>query len=162
MQRFWLSTLRVPVAGHYWTHFDNRTMLEEDRPIEGQYQKYLIRKTLDGQLTPRAAAPKLAAVTLGDPVPDVHDEEVEGELLGSMERMFNYMIRPLGERPEDVQTIFELLVCLSQLPQVFTKSGQPLYRSDTDQYVWKDMPYLPFALGHQWTGESICIFDMVT
>lgn len=137
-------------------------MLEEDRPIEWQYQKDLIRKTLDGQLTPRAAAPKLAAVTLGDPVPDVHDEDVEAELLGSMERMFNYMIRPLGERPEDVHIICELLVCLSQLPQVFTKSGQPLYRSDTDQYVWKDMPHLPFALGHQWTGRSVCIFDMVT
>lgn len=150
------------MARHNQTHFVAVKMLDKDRPIEWQCQKDFIRKTLDGQLTPRAAAPKLAAVTLGDPVPDVHNEEDEDEFLGSIERMFNYMIRSLGERPEDVQTIFELLVCLSQLPQVFTKSGQPLYRSDTDQYVWKDMPYLPFALGDQWDGKSACMFSMMT
>lgn len=120
------------------------------------------RKICFAKLFPRTAAPKLAAVTLGDPVPDVHNEEDGDDFLANMERMFSYMVRSLGERPEDVQNIFELSVCLSQLPQVFTESGQPLYRPDTDEYVWKDMPYLAFALGDNWNGKFACMFNMLT
>lgn len=98
-------------------------MSEEERPIEWQHQEAVIRELLDGHLTPQAAAPKLAAVTLPDPIPDIDNEDDEEEILVNLERMFNMMLKALETRPECVHTIFDLMICISQLPPALTESG---------------------------------------
>lgn len=124
-----------------------------DRPVEWLYQKDIIREVLGGTLTPETAAPKLAAVTLPDPIPDADNEDDEDDIMVNIERMFNYMIWSLKSRPEQVRTIFDLIVCMSQLPPALTISGRQLCETDPPGRVWEDVPRLGRGLGGVWTGE---------
>lgn len=132
-------------------------MPDEERPIEWQHQEAIIRDLLDGHLTTKAAAPKLAAVTLPDPIPDIDNEDDEEEILVNLERMFNMMLRALETGPECVHTIFDLMICMSQLPPALTESGQQLCATDPVRRVWKDLPHLGRSLGAEWSGKSIHI-----
>ena len=105
-----------------------------------------------GHLTPQEAAPKLAAVTLPDPIPDIDNEDDEEEVLVNLERMFNMMLRALSTRPEHVYTIFDLMICLSQLPPALTKSGKQLCGTDPPGRVWEDLSHLGRSLGAEWSG----------
>ena len=105
-----------------------------------------------GHLTPQEAAPKLAAVTLPDPIPDIDNEDDEEEVLVNLERMFNMMLRALSTRPEQVYTIFDSMICLSQLPPALTKSGKQLCGTDPPGRVWEDLPHLGRSLGAEWSG----------
>lgn len=127
-------------------------MLDDERPIEWQYQEAVIRELLDGHLTAKTAAPKLAAVTLPDPIPDIDNEDDEEEVLVNIERMFNMMLRSLETRPECVHIIFDLIICMSQLPPALTTSGQQLCGTDPPRRVWEDLPHLGRSLGAEWSG----------
>lgn len=105
-----------------------------------------------GHLTPQEAAPKLAAVTLPDPIPDIDNEDDEEEVLVNLERMFNMMLRAPSTRPEQVYTIFDLMICLSQLPPALTKSGKQLCGTDPPGRVWEDLSHLGRSLGAEWSG----------
>lgn len=129
-------------------------MSEEERPIEWQHQEAVIRELLDGHLTPQVAAPKLAAVTLSDPIPDIDNEHDEEEILVNLERMFNMMLKALETRPECVHTIFDLMICISQLPPALTESGHQLSGTDPPRRVWEDLPHLGRSLGAEWSGRS--------
>jgi hypothetical protein len=111
----------------------------DDRPIEWQYQKEIIREVVTGQLTPKAAAPKLAAATLPDPIPDIESEEDEDGILSDTERMFNITLEVLETDPKSAPTIRDLIVCMSQLPPALTKSGQQLCATDPPGRVWEDL-----------------------
>lgn len=129
---------------------------DADRPAEWQYQTDIIYEVLDGTLDPVTAAPKLAAVTLPDPISDVDNEEDEDDIMVNIERMFNYMIWALETHPGQVRTIFDLIMCMSQLPPALTVSGRPLCETDPPGRVWEDVPRLGRGLGGVWSGE--CAF----
>jgi hypothetical protein len=127
-------------------------MSNEDQPIEWQHQEAVIRDLLDGHLTPKTAAPKLAAVTLPNPIPDIDNEDDEEDVLVNIERMFNIMLEALESRPESVHTIFDLMICMSQLPPALTESGNQLCGTDPLRRVWEDLPCLGRSLGAEWSG----------
>jgi hypothetical protein len=104
-------------------------MSVQDRPIEWQHQEAIISQLLDGRLTPKTAAPKLAAVTLLDPNSDIDDEDDEEEILVDLERIFNMMLKALEARPESVHTILDLIICISQLPSAPTELWQAALRN---------------------------------
>jgi hypothetical protein len=130
-------------------------MSDEDGPIEWQHQEVIIRDLLDGHLTPTTAAPKLAAVTLPNPIPDIDNEDDEKEVLVNLERMFSMMLHVLETRPECVHTIFDLMICMSQLPPVLTKLWEHLCGTDPPRRVWGDLPHLGRSLGAEWSGKFI-------
>lgn len=68
---------------------------QESVPEEWQRQKAILDELFDGQLTIKTAAPKLAAATLPDPIPDINNEEDEFDIMADIERMFNYMLSAL-------------------------------------------------------------------
>jgi hypothetical protein len=127
-------------------------MSDEDQHIQWQHQETVIHDLLTGHLTPRTAAPKLAAVTLPDPIPDINNEDDEEEILVNIERMFNMMLGALETRPECVHTIFDLMICMSQLPPALTESGNQLCGTDPLRRVWEDLPHLGRSLGAEWSG----------
>jgi hypothetical protein len=127
-------------------------MSNEDQPIEWQHQETLIHDLLNGHLTPTTAAPALASATLPNPVPDINNEDDEEEVLVNIERMFNIMLEALESRPESVHTIFNLIICMSQLSPALTKSGNQLCGTDPPRRVWKDLPCLGWSLGAEWSG----------
>jgi hypothetical protein len=126
----------------------------QNRPIEWQHQEAIVRDLLDGHLTPATAAPKLAAVTLPNPIPDIDNEEDEEEILVNLERMFKMMLRALETRPECVHTIFDLMICMSQRPPALTESRNQLCGTDPPRCVWEDLPHLGGSLGAEWSGKS--------
>ena len=75
----------------------------------------------------------------------------------SLERIFNMMLRALETGPECVHTIFDLMICMSQLPPALTESGQQRCATDPVRRVWKDLPHLGRSLGAEWSGKSIHI-----
>lgn len=133
------------------------SIMFEDCPIEWQYQWNLIREVFDGHLNPKAAAPKLAAVTLPDPIPDLNSEEDEDELIGPIERMFNFMLRHLETDLKRVQPIFNLVICMSQLSPALTGSGQQLCATDPPRRVWEDLPALGTSIGSAWTSKCLVL-----
>lgn len=121
----------------------------DDCPIEWHHQKEIIREVVTGQLIPKAAAPKLAAATLPDPIPDIESEEDGDNILSDTERMFNIMLEVLETDPKSTPTIRDMIVCMSQLPPALTKSAQQLCATDPPGRVWKDLPILGRSLGIQ-------------
>ena len=127
-------------------------MSNKARPIEWQHQEAVTRHLLDGHLTPTTAAPKLAAFTLSDPVPDINKEDDEEEVLANIERKFNMMLQALETRPKCVHIIFDLMICMAQLPPTLTQSGQQLCGTNPPRRVWEDLPCLGRSLGAEWSG----------
>lgn len=126
---------------------------QEDIPVEWQRQKDIIRELLNDQLTTETAATDLAAVTIPGPIRDIDNEEVENDIMADIERMFNFMLDALEKNPTRVPSIFNLIICISQLPPVYTISGRRLCATDPVQRVWEDLPSLGWSLNSEWNSK---------
>lgn len=114
----------------------------------------VLRDLFDGQISPQAAAPKLAAITLPRPPPDQDDDEDEAEeALAHIEGLWKNILDSLEEAPEHVKTVCDLIVCMSQLEPALTVSGKQFCDSDPLQRVWEDAPCLGFSLRDEWSSE---------
>jgi hypothetical protein len=55
--------------------------------------------------------------------------------------------------PSRVETVADLLFCISQLPPPVTKSGKQLAVNEGSERVWEDTPTLGWELRDEWNGE---------
>jgi hypothetical protein len=56
--------------------------------------------------------------------------------------------------PSRVETVADLLFCISQLPPPVTKSGKQLAVNEGGERVWEDTPTLGWELRDEWNGEN--------
>jgi hypothetical protein len=60
----------------------------------------------------------------------------------------------LGRCSGACKVVYDLIMCISQLPPVITQSGRQLCGYEPRQRVWEDTPCLGISLRDEWNGES--------
>lgn len=121
-------------------------------------QKAVIHRLLDGKTAIHTAATELASVALSDPTLEKEfedDEDKEDALACVIESIWRSAFEAFGQVPDGVQTIFDLLLCMSRLPPALDKSGRQLCTStDPIQRIWQDVPNLGVVIHGEWNRES--------
>lgn len=106
----------------------------------------ILQELFDGRITAETAAPRLAAATI--------DTGLGQLCLGDIEGMWNSILGHLEDFPDQVQTVVDLVICVSDLPPPLSESGQPTYLEDAYRLVWKDLPALGWSVNLEWNSKS--------
>jgi hypothetical protein len=128
-------------------------MSSQDSPpskYDEQARSYdiILQNLFSDHLTPETAAPKLAAIAI--PSPDIDPEECEEDL----QLFWNHVLSVMMKVPSRVETVANLIFCISQVPPPVTKSGNQLAVNEGGERVWEDTPTLGWELREEWNGEN--------
>jgi hypothetical protein len=104
----------------------------------------ILQNLSDGRLTAAEAAPKLAAITVPDPIMD--PEECEEHL----QELWEILLEFPGQAPGRAKMVADLVLCIARLPPVLTQPGEQLAVDDGVQRVWQDVSTLGWALREEW------------
>jgi hypothetical protein len=120
-------------------------------------QKALLRDLFDGRLCIQTAAERLTAIVVPEPPPDQVDDDNDDDddTMADIEAMWRIILGSLEDAPDRAQIVCDLIICISQLPPVLTRSGQQLCgNNEPAQRVWEDTPCLGISLRDEWNSES--------
>jgi hypothetical protein len=121
-------------------------------PEELTYQHATtLQELFDGTLTPQTAATKLSALTIPNPKIRRHKNAYPIQLL------FENILSSLHEHPNQVQTVADLIISISELPPIWTKPepGAPKhFIVDENTGIWDDEgKEFGRVLNGEWEGE---------
>lgn len=71
--------------------------------------------------------------------------------------LWGLVLASLIAEPDRVDTIGNLIICISKLPPPITKSGKQLAVNRGILRVWDDTPGLAWALRDEWDGRSLTL-----
>lgn len=106
-------------------------------------QLSIIQDVIRNNIPPRAAAEKLASMSLSSPYALPH----------ALNGLWYLIITLAGIFPEHQDKLVDIVVCFSKLPDEKADQGEPL-RID-DEKVWKDLPYLDFLFRYELNGPMV-------
>lgn len=111
-----------------------------------RHNEQIIEDLFAGRLTAEAAATKIAAITVPDP--NIDSEGCEEDL----QMLWSLVLANLIAEPDRVDTVANLISCISSLPPPMTKLGKQLAVNEGTLRVWDDTPTLGWALRDEWNG----------
>ena len=110
-----------------------------------------LQKLFDGTLTPKMTATKLSALTIPNPKIRRHKYAYHIQLL------FENILSSLHEHPNQVQTVADLIISISELPPIWAKPepGAPKhFIVDENMGIWDDEgKELGRVLNGEWERE---------
>ncbi|TLD04549.1 hypothetical protein E2P81_ATG10499, partial [Venturia nashicola] len=119
----------------------NSSMLDDEKT---RHIRQTIQSLFNGCLTAEAVAAELAVITV--PNPNINPRKCEGDL----RLLWCLVLASLIAQPDRVDTIGNLIICISKLPPPITKSGKQLAVNQGILRVWDDTPGLAWALRDEW------------